>query len=98
MKKRLVLFLSLVLAACLLSSCAYLPFEGLTGMLGMNDQLGVVDNGETVTISKELYEKYQQFDKLIEMQEIAEYYFYEEVDPQKLMELVGAATADLIVE
>ena len=91
MKKRIVLFLSLVLTACLLSGCAYLPFYGLTNMLEMElgSDNGVKDNGDMVTISRELYEKYQQYDKLIEMQEIAEYYFYEEVDTNALIE--GAA-------
>ncbi|MBR2718469.1 MAG: S41 family peptidase [Clostridia bacterium] len=89
MKKRIVLFLSLVLAACLLSGCAYLPFSGLTSMLDFTVGAEVTDNGDTVTIPKAQYEKYKQFDKLLEMQEIAEYYFYEEVDSAKLAE--GAA-------
>lgn len=89
MKKRIVLFLSLVLVACLLSGCAYLPFSGLTSMLDFTVGAEVTDNGDTVTIPKAQYEKYKQFDKLLEMQEIAEYYFYEEVDSAKLAE--GAA-------
>lgn len=88
MKKRIVLVIALVLTACLLSGCAYLPFSGLTGMLG-GGGYAVTDNGATVTIPKDLYEKYQQFDKLIEIQEIAEYYFYEEVDSEDLID--GAA-------
>ena len=89
MKKRIVLLLSLALVACLLSGCAYLPFSGLTSMLDLTGGAAVTDNGDTVTIPKEQYEKYKQFDKLLEMQEIAEYYFYEEVDPAKLID--GAA-------
>lgn len=89
MKKRILLALSLVLALCLCSSCAYLPFAGLTDMLGMAMPAEVADHGDTVTISKELYEKYQQFDKLIEIQEIAEMYFFEEVDNEAMMD--GAA-------
>lgn len=89
MKKRILLALSLVLALCLCSSCAYLPFAGLTDMLGMVSPAEVADHGDTVTISKELYEKYQQFDKLIEIQEIAEMYFFEEVDNEAMMD--GAA-------
>lgn len=89
MKKRITLILALVLTVCLLGGCAYLPLADLTGMLGTTDASQVTDNGETVTISKELYEKYQQFDKLIEIQEIAEYYFFEEVDTEALLE--GAA-------
>ena len=89
MKKRILLALSLVLALCLCSSCAYLPFAGLTDMLGVTMPAEVADHGDTVTISKELYEKYQQFDKLIEIQEIAEMYFFEEVDNEAMMD--GAA-------
>ena len=89
MKKRIVLLLSLALAACLLSGCAYLPFAGLTNMLDMTGGNTVRDNGDTVTISKELYEKYQQFDKLIEMQEIAQYYYIEDVEANDMIE--GAA-------
>lgn len=89
MKKRILLALSLVLALCLCSSCAYLPFAGLTDMLGMAMPAEVADHGDTVTIPKELYEKYQQFDKLIEIQEIAEMYFFEEVDPEAMLD--GAA-------
>ena len=89
MRKKLILIVSLVLAACLLGSCAYLPFAGLTDMLGVSTAADVTDNGDTVTISKELYERYRQFDKLLEMQEIAEYYFYEEFDTNDLIE--GAA-------
>ena len=89
MKKRILLALSLVLALCLCSSCAYLPFAGLTDMLGVTMPAEVADHGDTVTIPKELYEKYQQFDKLIEIQEIAEMYFFEEVDNEAMMD--GAA-------
>lgn len=89
MKKRILLAISLVLALCLCSSCAYLPFSGLTDMLGVSMPAEVADHGDTVTISKELYEKYQQFDKLIEMQEVAEMYFFEEVDSEAMLD--GAA-------
>ena len=89
MKKRLMLLAALLLTVCLLTSCAYLPMSGLTGMLGMRETEEVVENGDTVTISRELYEKYQQFDKLLEIQEIADYYFFEETDPQAMID--GAA-------
>lgn len=93
MKKKLLLLTALVLTACLACGCAYLPLSDMTGMLGVTDASTVTDNGETVTISKELYEKYQQFDKLLEMQEIAEYYFYEDFDTS---DLVDGAAAGLL--
>lgn len=89
MKKKLLLLTALILASCLLCGCAYLPLTGMTHMLGVTDASNVTDNGETVTISKELYEKYQQFDKLLEMQEIAETYYFEDFDTNDLID--GAA-------
>lgn len=89
MKKKLLLLTALALIACMVCGCAYLPLSGMTHMLGVSDSASVTDNGETVTISKELYEKYQQFDKLLEMQEIADYYFFEDFDENDLIE--GAA-------
>ncbi|MDO5436020.1 MAG: S41 family peptidase [Clostridia bacterium] len=44
---------------------------------------------DTVTISREQYEKYQKFDKVIELMEYAEAYFYQEVDETALLD--GAA-------
>ncbi len=89
MKRKLLLLTALVLTACLVCGCAYLPLSGMTGMLGVTSGASVTDNGETVTISKDLYEKYQQFDKLLEMQEIADTYFFEEFDENDLID--GAA-------
>ena len=89
MKKKLLLLTALALVACMVCGCAYLPLSGMTHMLGVSNSASVTDNGETVTISKELYEKYQQFDKLLEMQEIADYYFFEDFDENDLIE--GAA-------
>lgn len=89
MKKKLGLLTAMVLLVCTLGGCAYLPFKGLTSMTGITGGETVVESGDTVTISKELYNKYKQFDKLLEMQEIAEYYFFEDFDSDALVE--GAA-------
>lgn len=94
MKKKLTLVLALALAACLLSGCAYLPILGMSGMLGeTSSSVQVVDNGDTVTISKEDYERYQQFDKLLEIMDLADEEFYEEVDQAAMLE--GAAAGML---
>ena len=52
-------FLSLLLLAmCLLGGCAYLPFEGLSDMNAVADGSdGEVLDGDTVTISREDYER-----------------------------------------
>lgn len=45
--------------------------------------------GDTVTISREQYEKYQKFDKVIELMDYAEAYYYQDVDETALLD--GAA-------
>lgn len=91
MKKKLILALCVLLVLCTAAGCAYLPLEGLTSMYYSNsaNASDVVDNGDTVTISKERYEQYQQFDMLLEMIELADEAFYEPIDADKMVE--GAA-------
>lgn len=87
MKKKLTLVLCLLLVTCMTASCAYLPFAGYSDML--NTGSTVVTDGDTVTLSKEEYERYQKFDKLLSMMEMAEVNFYQEVDEDAMLE--GAA-------
>lgn len=87
MKKKLTLVLCLLLVACMTASCAYLPFAGYSDML--NTGSTAVTDGDTVTLSREEYERYQKFDKLISMMEMAEVNFYQEVDEDAMLE--GAA-------
>lgn len=89
MKKKLTLLIALAAAVCLMGSCAYLPLQGLSGMLGDSSSAPVTDQGDTVTLSKEDYARYQQFDKLLEMMELVDENFYEEVDVQSMLD--GAA-------
>ena len=90
MKKKLTLLLALAAVVCILGSCAYLPLQGLSGMLGDSSSgAPVADQGDTVTLSKEDYARYQQFDKLLEMMELVDENFYEEVDVQSMLD--GAA-------
>ena len=61
MKKRLVVILCLVLTACLLTGCGYMP--ALMGdMLGssQNGAANATVDGDSVIISKEEYERYKQ--------------------------------------
>ena len=91
MRKRLTLMLTLLLVACLACGCAYLPLSGMDSMLsesGSAQPTPAVD-GDTVTISREQYEKYQQFDKLLEMMQIVNDSYYQEVAPDDMMD--GAA-------
>lgn len=87
MKKKLTLVLCLLLITCMTASCAYLPFAGYSDML--NTGSTAVTDGDTVTLSREEYERYQKFDKLLSMMEMAEVNFYQEVDEDAMLE--GAA-------
>ena len=89
MRKRFSLMLTLALAVCLLCGCAYLPLSGMESMLSGKNEAQVTDNGDTVTISREQYEKYQQFDKLLEIMDIVGENYYQDVETDDLME--GAA-------
>ena len=90
MKKMLSMLLCLLLAMCLLGGCAYLPFEGLSDMNAVADGSdGEVLDGDTVTISREDYERYKQFDTLLELMDIVDVNFYEEADTSAMLE--GAA-------
>lgn len=89
MKKKLILFVSLVLAACMACGCAYLP-EMLNGdMLNATTSAPTGATGDTVTLSREDYERYQQFDVLLELMDMADAYYYEEINTQDMLD--GAA-------
>lgn len=99
MKKRFSLFLVLVFAAVTLSGCGYLPTALLSNML--NDALlteknapVLSENGETVTISNEEYERYKQFDTLLELMDLVDYAYFEEYDVQDMLD--GAANGLLL--
>lgn len=86
MKKKMTLLLCLLLTVCMVSGCAYLPFGGYSDMRST----GVVTSDEdTVTISREDYERYQKFEKLSSMMDVAHANFYEDVDDDVMLE--GAA-------
>ncbi len=89
MKKKLLVLISLLLTACLLAGCAYLPVEGLAALHTSMQNATVQDNGETVTIPKAQYERYKQFDTLLDIIDLADANFYEEIDVDSMLE--GAA-------
>lgn len=94
MKKRIILAVSLLLAACLMTGCAYLPLQGLTDMTSglsaqVQEQATPAVDENSVVISKELYEQYQQFDILLELMAIADENYYKEVNVEDMIE--GAA-------
>ncbi len=99
MKKKLALLLALVLMAGALSGCGYLPNMILSSMLensttSANTSADVSADGESVTISKEQYERYKQFDTLLELMDLVEYGYFEEYDVQDMLD--GAANGLLL--
>ena len=98
MKKRILLTVSLVLILCLLSGCALIPVSQLNSMFradsqsvissshGKNAGAQTDDSGETVTISKDEYEKLKKFSEALYIYDFANTSFYEETDPDKLIE------------
>lgn len=86
-KKRILLAVSLALAVCLLGGCAYLPLLGISK--STEKQTATEDTGDTVTISREQYERYQQMDDLLEMMDLVDKNFYEDTDKSAMLD--GAA-------
>lgn len=97
MKKRVALFLVIAVMAFAMTGCGYLPTALLSDMLntnsGSNDSTAVV-SGDTVTISREEYERYQQFDTLLELMDLVDYGYFEEYDVQDMLD--GAANGLLL--
>lgn len=98
MKKRIALAAGLIAIAMLLSSCTYFPNMMLSGLMKNNPAFSsmpeAVVSGETVTISKEQYERYKQFDTLLELMDIVDYAYFEEYDVQDMLD--GAANGLLL--
>ena len=93
MKKRILLAVCLTLALCMLSSCAYLPLMGLRFGNSVQENASTQgaapaagNKGDTVTISRAEYERYRELAGVLEMMDIVDLYFYEEVDRKNLIE------------
>ena len=91
MKKKWMLAICLGLTVCMLSGCAAISLLSM-GSPYMQDSPApeYSEDGETVTISREEYERYQQFDELLMMMDTVEAYYYQEPDSKAMLE--GAAT------
>lgn len=99
MKKRLALLLALVMMACTLTGCAYLPTSLLASMientlLTEKNSHVISESGDTVTISREEYERYKQFDTLLELMDLVDYAYFEDYDVQDMLD--GAANGLLL--
>ena len=95
MRKRIQMLLCLCLVSILLGGCTMLPASTLEAMFRNNMEETPAENASTVlsedqvVISKEQYERYKQFDGLLELMDAADKYFYQEPDSRKMLE--GAA-------
>lgn len=97
MKKRIAILLLSILLVCMLSGCSYLPTAILNNMLnadGSNIVSSPAQTDEMVTISREEYERYKQFDTLLELMELVDYGYFEEYDIQDMLD--GAANGLLL--
>ena len=93
MKKCLSLVLMMVMMVMILSGCTFLSSGNLESMFkgsgssntGPTVDLAATMTGDTVTISRAEYEKYQEFSELFELMDAAEIYFYKEPDRKKML-------------
>ncbi len=93
MKKRVLLILSLLAAVCLLSGCALMTMSQMESMFRkevpeqtQNPAIFGNDDSDTVTISREDYERLEQFSELADLIDIAEEAFYQDTDREKMLE------------
>lgn len=98
MKKRILFCISLLAAAMILTSCAFIPASRLDKLFPENAASTIVSGGseitpvqattagDTVTISREEYEKYLKFSEMFEIFDAANMSFYKDVDTDKLVE------------
>ena len=100
MKKRIALLLAVLLLAVTATGCGYLPTALLSDMLNSasttdaGTSAETSTDGDTVTISREEYERYKQFDTLLELMDLVEYAYFEEYDVQDMLD--GAANGLLL--
>jgi len=98
MKKRILLAVSLLITLAMLCSCAFIPISRLdalykpaegsvitSGYPAATDQT-IEQTGDTVTISREEYEKYQKFSEVYALYDTANQSFYKDTDPDKMVE------------
>ena len=91
MRKKWMLVLTLGLILCLLGGCSGIPLSGLEAMYRRAANSAPAAEGkDTVTISREQYERYRQFDELLELMDTVNYYYYKEPDTEKMLQGASA--------
>ena len=97
--KKIKLVVFTLVTALLLGSCSILPVTKLEAMFGpdsgtaissgdlnSNNNSAVTGNGDTVTISRADYEKYQKFADMFSLMDAAGEMFYQDYDEDKMVE------------
>ena len=101
MKKRVILLVCLLLSALILSGCTLMPLmmslSSTGGSKTVQSEPAAAAETETapdtVTISRAEYERYKQLDKVLELMDDVDAYFYQETDKDTLIS--GAAAGVL---
>ncbi len=104
MKKKLLVALCLVLCASLLSGCGLMTMAQLSNMLPDDTSprataapaAPAAVGGDTVTISRADYERYRQFDELLDIMDIVDENYYQDVDTETLLQGAAAGLLDAI--
>ena len=105
MKKRLLLTACLVLCVAILTGCMMVPLAGLNSMLPSASDYtpqtetsgqAVTQADGTVVISREDYERYQKFDTLLEIMDVVNNVYYQNVDEKVMLEGAAAGLLDAI--
>ena len=94
MKKAMLILITVLAAAVLLSSCSMIPASRLEAMFGNDGSARIgsgiygtgADGSDTVTISREEYEKYRQFSEMFTIMDAANDSFYQDTDTDKMIE------------
>ena len=94
MKKTGIILVAFVILL-VTGSCTFMPVSSLETMFGTNqgtinsdgnDEQNMPASGDTVTISREEYEKYMKFSEMFSIYDAANRDFFEDVDSDKMIE------------
>lgn len=88
MSKKWMIPVCLGAALCLMAGCAIFPAAGIVA--GIPGNRAQAESGDTVTISREEYEYYQQLRELLTLMDAVDSYYYKEPDRQKMLEGANA--------
>ena len=93
MKKTILLVVSLLCVLCILSGCSMLNLTQMESMFRkeapeqvQNPAIFGTNDSDTVTISRDEYERLEQFSELADLIDIAEEVFYQDTDREKMVE------------